>query len=815
MTGLTRDAACERAALISVDRYDLDLDLTLGERVFGSTTTIRFAAERPGADSFVDVAPDVLRSATLNGVPLDLRRYFDPAARRLTLPALAAANELVIDARMAYSHDGEGLHRHVDPADGRAYLYAMSFLDAAPRWYACFDQPDLKAPVRVDVRCPADWTVFGNGPASELEPGGWAIAPTGPLASYFTTLVAGPYHVLRDEHDGIALSLSVRRSLAGHLDRDAAALFAHTKHCFDELHRLFGVRYPWGGYHQAFVPEFNAGAMENPGCVTFRDTLVFRSHVTDSERIDRDVTIAHEMAHMWFGDLVTMRWWDDLWLNESFAEYLGSRVTGEHTWVGFGIRRKSWGYAADRRPSTHPVAGNGVADTASALAEFDGISYAKGASALRQLAAQLGDDVFVDGLRGYIRAHAGGNAEFADLVAAWTAAGAADLDDWTHAWLSTTGLDELSVRDGVLTRRSADDAARIHAVAVASYGPDGAELASTRTTISADETPLALDDGPVVLPDALDETWAKVVLPAAAWRAMPEVLPGVLDPRARVAIWNALQLAVADAQLDPWLAVDVVTAALPAETDDAVIGAVGRWAASPLAGACLDDAQRARALPRIADAMLAAAVAAPAGSSRQLAAARIVIATSAELPRLRAWLAGAELPAGLTLDAELRWAIVHRLAALGALDDHAIDHEQARDRSSQGAVHATRCRAARPDAAAKRAAWDALVGDAQRPNYELYALAEGFWQPGQGAFTDAYVARFFAEIPATARLRSGWVVEKVAALAYPWTAVEQPTLDSTERLLADAALDTRIRRSVTDAGDDLRRALTSRARFRA
>jgi aminopeptidase N len=812
VTSLTREQARSRAELISIDSYHLDLDFTVDDRTFGSATTIRFRTTAAGSATFVEVAPHRLRSVTLNGRSLDPETCFDPDTRRIRLDALESENELVVDAVMAYSHDGEGLHRHVDPADGRAYLYAMSFLDAAPRWFACFDQPDLKAPVRVEVRCPADWHLAGNGPATRIEPGRWAVAATGPLATYFTTLVAGPYHVVEDAHDGIPLRLLARQSLATYLDRDAAALFGHTKHCFDELHRLFGVRYPWGGYAQAFVPEFNAGAMENPGCVTFRDTLVFRSRVTAAERLTRDVTIAHEMAHMWFGDLVTMRWWDDLWLNESFAEYLGSRVTGDHAWVGFGIDRKSWGYAADRRPSTHPVAGNGAADAASALSEFDGISYAKGAAALRQLAAHLGDDIFLDGLRRHIGAHADGNAEFADLTAAWTAAGAIDLEAWTQAWLRTTGLDELSARDGVITRRSPDNSQRVHAVAVAGFAPDGRKLTSARATITSDSTPIAVD-AEFVVPDALDETWAKVVLPESTWRAMPTLLPGIADARTRVAAWNALQLAVADADVDPNLAARIVITALPAEHDDAVIGAVGRWAVRRLAACYLDDVGRRAALAGLAEAMAGVADGAAPGSSRQLAAARTAIAATTDVELLRAWLAAANLPDGLDVDAELRWAILQRLAVLGELTAAAIEAEAARDRSSQGAVHAARCRAGRPDAAAKRAAWDAIVQDAELPNYELYALAEGFWQPSQAELTGSYVDRYFAEIAGTAKLRSGWVVERVATLAYPWIAVEQATSAATEALLADDALDSRIRRAVVDAGDDLRRAVAARTRF--
>jgi aminopeptidase N len=811
VANLSRDDARARAALISVEHYRIDLDLTTGDRHFGSRSTIRFRAQ--AGSTFADVAPHRLVSATLDGRPLE-PAAFDPATGRLGLPQVGGTHELVVEGEMTYSHDGEGLHRHVDPADGRVYTYAMSFLDAAPRWFACFDQPDLKAPVEVFVRCPEDWVVSGNGPAVRTDDGRWGIASRGPLATYFTTLVAGPYHVVRDQHDGIPLLLLARQSLAEHLDRDAGELFDVTKRCFDELHRLFGRRYPWGEYHQAFVPEFNAGAMENPGCVTLRDQLVFRSRVTDFDRLNRAITIAHEMAHMWFGDLVTMRWWDDLWLNESFAEYLGQRVTGERAWVSFGAVRKAWGYAADRRPSTHPVAGNGAPDARTALTDFDGISYAKGASVLRQLAAHLGDEVFLDGLRAYIAEHADGNAEFADLIGAWTAAGApVDLDDWSRRWLRTTGLDDLAVDDGAVLRRSASGEPRTHAVAVASYHPDGTPVAVARLTVDADRTPVPPPAGPVTVPDAYDETWAKLVLPEDTWRSMPTLLPTLTDPRTRVAVWNALQLAVADAEMDPNRGVDLVVAALPAEGEDAVVASVGRWAARALLGGYLDADARAGATARIADAMLAVAGAAGPGSSRQLAAARVAIATTVDVGVLDAWLTGSAVPPGLVVDADLRWALLHRLAALGGVSADAIDAELANDHSSQGAVHAARCRAARPDPAAKRAAWEALMADPERPNYELYALAEGFWEPDQLSLTQEYVGEYFDRLPAASSLRSGWVADRVALLAYPWPAVGASTAAATQRLLEQGDLPSGVRRSVVDAGDDLRRALAVRERF--
>ena len=321
MPSLTVSDARRRARTIAVDRYVLDLDLTRGPETFGSTTTILFRRVGSEDTTFLDVRPHGVHRVRLNGDDLDVSRLSEG---RLRLTGLREHNELEVWADMAYSHDGEGLHRAVDPADGNAYVYAMSFLDAAPRIFACFDQPDLKAPYSVAVTVPDEWTVVGNGAAHPVGGGRWQLAETCPLSTYFVTLVAGPYHSVRSEHDGIPLGLHVKRSLSHHLERDAEELFAVTRQAFDEYHRLFGVRYPFGEYHQAFVPEFNAGAMENPGCVTLRDQLVFRSRVTEAERGSRAMTVAHEMAHQWFGDLVTLTWWDDLWLNESFATTPGS-----------------------------------------------------------------------------------------------------------------------------------------------------------------------------------------------------------------------------------------------------------------------------------------------------------------------------------------------------------------------------------------------------------------------------------------------------------------------------------------------------------
>ncbi len=373
MVVLTRAEAQERARVVRVRRYAVDLDLTRGEEVFGSTTVVRFAVLEGGADTFVEVRPRELLRAELDGAALD------PGALRegrLPLRGLAAGeHELRVEAVMPYSRMGEGMHRFTDPEDGCAYVYTQCCMADAPLVFACFDQPDLKAEFAVSVTAPREWTVLGNGVAARVdgEGGRWECAPTPPLSTYLMAVAAGPFHSVRTEHAGLPFGLHVRRSLGPHLEADAAELLEVTRRCFDRYHEIFDEPYPFDSYDQAFVPEFNSGAMENPGLVTFRDEFVFRSAVTDTERQTRAMVVAHEMAHMWFGDLVTLRWWDDIWLNESFAEYMGYQVLGEathftDTWTDFAVARKSWGYDADERPSTHPVAPDpdSVPDTAAA-----------------------------------------------------------------------------------------------------------------------------------------------------------------------------------------------------------------------------------------------------------------------------------------------------------------------------------------------------------------------------------------------------------------------------------------------------------------
>jgi aminopeptidase N len=822
MPSLTAREAVARAAALSVTSYDVALDLTRSEETFLSRTRIAFGSS-DGYDTFVDLAPAELHSVTLNGRSLHPADVVD---NRLPLTDLEEFNTLEVEATMAYSHDGEGLHRAVDPEDGLAYLYAMAFLPAAPRIFACFDQPDLKARYRLTVRAPQGWLVLGNSVATQVEPGAWSFEETQPLSTYFVTLVAGPYHSIYSEHDGIPLGLHCRQSLTPHLDQDAAELFEVTAACFDEYHRLFGIRYPFGEYHQAFVPEFNAGAMENPGCVTFTDELVFRAQATDNLRAERAMTVAHEMAHQWFGDLVTMRWWDDLWLNESFAEYMGYRVTSEVTQfsdvlVEFALGRKAWGMAADQRRSTHPVAGNGAADAQQALTGFDGISYTKGAATLRQLNAYLGDAAFLAGVVEYLQRHSYGNASFADLIEAWQRASGKDVSAWADAWLRTSGLDTLCCelgRDGSLTLRrtlgSEPPRLRPHALTVTAYGAGGtAESVDMVVTGSITDVPLdSREAGGLVVADSADQTWAKIALDEPLARAAPHLLGTVPDPLARAVVWGALREGLLDGRTSPGDYLGSLELALPDESDlvvEILLGGAPSAGGIGAVGTYFPSAEQRQRLTQLVERIL---VRAGAGTNRQLITARQLIHVTPDTEVLRRWYDG-DVPDGVLLDDDLRWRLLTALCEQGAATQCEIDELLARDRSSQGALHALRARASLPTSETKEQSWQAIMTDAGLSNYAVYALAERFFRPAQDEATGAYVGRYFADIPTTATLRRGWVADRAAVLAYPRYAVSAETVDLAEACLGRDDLAPGIRRAISDCTDDLTRVLASRRSF--
>ncbi|WP_182523327.1 aminopeptidase N [Nocardioides dongkuii] len=809
---LQHTEAQARAALLTVESYDVRLDLASDEATFGSVTTVRFTSR--GGPTFIDLKPLRVHALRLDGVPLDP----DTLDRgRLPLETTEGTHELVVDAVMRFRNDGEGLHRSVDPADGRHYVYGMSFMDAAPSIFACFDQPDLKAPYTFHVTAPRAWTVLGNTPATQVEPGVWELETSQPLSTYFVTLVAGPYHLLTAEHDGIPLGLSARASLAGALEADADELFTMTGQCFDELHRLFGIRYPFGSYHQAFVPEFNAGAMENPGCVTFRDQLVFATRVTRGMRIKRAATVAHEMAHQWFGNLVTPRWWDDLWLNESFAEYLGNRVTADATeygdaWVDQAYNRRMWGLTADLGPGTHPVAGNGATDAVSALQDFDGISYAKGSSILKQLAATLGDEVFFGGVVDHLERHRFGNATMDDLFGSWERAGAADLAAVRTQWLRTAGPDTIVLdrAAGVLRRTppAAHPADRTHTFHVAVCDVDS--WRADRVSVEGPETAYDAGGAPALL-DPQQETWALTYPDPETMRALPGLLPGIGDPLLRAAVWNGVRSGLHVAALDPADLVDLVVASVPVEdTEDAPESASPRRTLPWLFQTLLPLAP-AGSVERVHAAAVAKIDATPPGSEHQLAAYRTAVRSATDPDLLRTWLA--EPPAGIDADPDLCWRVRCRLAVLGATDRAELDAALAAEPTGLARVEHTRAVASLPTVEAKEFAWARFTGAADVANYEVEAAGLGLWRPEQRELTEPYVERYFADLPGTAAVRSGWVLAEAAEAFFPATSLEQTTVDRATALAARPDLDPSVRRRLLDATDRLQRMLAVRSAY--
>ncbi|MEP9383617.1 aminopeptidase N [Nocardioides sp. KR10-350] len=809
---ITRAEAEERRALLDVRAYDVRLDLASSESTFRSVTTIRFRSR--GGPAFLDLKPASVASIRLNGTELSA----DALDRgRVPLETVAGDNEVVVDATMRFRNDGEGLHRSVDPADGRHYVYAMSFMEAAPSIFACFDQPDLKAPYTLHVTAPTDWVVVGNAPGEEVEPGVWEFQESPPLSTYFVTLVAGPYHLVTDEHDGIPLGLSARASVAADLDKDADELFTLTRQCFDEFHRLFGIRYPFGNYHQAFVPEFNAGAMENPGCVTFRDRLVFTSRVTRGLRIGRATTVAHEMAHQWFGNLVTPVWWDDLWLNESFAEYMGNRVTADVTeyadaWTDLSYARRQWGLSADSRSSTHPVAGNGATDAATALQNFDGISYAKGSAILKQLDAALGDDVFFAGVVDHFTKARFGNATMHDLFGSWqraadTAGSAVDLADFTSNWLLTAGPDVITFdrSAGIIRRQPPRDhpAERSHTFRVAVH--DEGAWRIEPVTVSGPETPYDPPAGAVLL-DPYDDTWAVLEPDADTVEALKTLLPDVTDPGLRAGVWNNLRSAFSDAAVSPADVVDIACASLPIEDTEESPRRTRAWLFGwvvPLAPKGSLERLHAAALDRLA--------AQEPGSELQLAAFRTAVTSSTSVEELRGWLAAT--PEGIELDVALRWQVLNRLATLGGIDRAGLRAAFDAEPTAEARIRLTSALCSIPDAEAKAYAWSVFTGETDLPNYEVEAAAAGMWRGGQEELTAPYVERYFADLPGTVAVRSGWVLGDATEDFFPSRSVSEETLAAARMLVADPDLDNAVRRRLVDCADDLARKLAIRRAY--
>ncbi|MFF7726165.1 aminopeptidase N [Streptomyces sp. NPDC008001] len=836
---LTQDEARERARLLSVESYEVHADLTGGPDAFRSTTVVRFTCNEPGAVTFAELAGADVHEAVLNGAPLPAGSVH---GGRITLPGLAARNELRVVADCRYSRTGEGLHRFTDPADDRTYLYSQFATADAQRVFACFDQPDLKARLELTVTAPADWEVLSNSAAGDRTPAGesattWHFPPTGPLPTYALALVAGPYHVTHDTYRAaggrtVPLRALCRASLAAHLDADA--VFGITKRGFDFLHTLFGTPYPFTKYDQVFAPEFNVGAMENAACVTVNEKYVFRSRPTALLRERRAETLLHELAHMWFGDLVTMRWWDDLWLNESFATYAGVLAQSEVTewtgaWATFAALRKAEAYRQDQLPSTHPVAA-AIPDIAATEVNFDAITYLKGASVLKQLVAYVGRENFEAAIRTYVRRHAWGSTTLADLLRALEETSGRDLAAWSREWLETSGVNTLHTEyetDGAgrITRCTVVQEApesspvlRAHRMAIGLYdqGPDGIvrrhrvelDVAGARTDVPA----LVGERRPgLLLLNDDDLAYAKVRLDEHSLRTVLGGIGEIRDPLAAAQVWTTVWHMTRDALLPARDYVALVVSGLGSVTDATLAQSLHDQARKAVHDYA-DPAWRDEGLEILADAALGLLRAAGPGSELQLVHLQAFLAAAASpghLAVLRGVLDGTTDVPGLEADADLRWALLRRLVARGAAGPDDIDAELRGDRSAAGVRNAVVCRAALPTAEAKEAAWQRMLAD-DLPNSLLRATLEGFAEPDHRDLLEPFADRYFAEVRRMWAERPGGNAQRFAREAFPAGAVSERTLAAADAAATADGVPAALRRLLAEGRDEVARAVRAR-----
>ncbi|HEX5595736.1 MAG TPA: aminopeptidase N [Micromonosporaceae bacterium] len=843
MRNLTQVEAAERARLLDVVAYDITLDLsTAGQAAsdgtFRSITEVRFRCTEPGASTFIELAAGSVRSATLNGAPVDLSGWSAEAG--LTLAGLAAENTLVVDADFRYSTTGQGLHRSVDPVDGETYLYSQFEIADAQQVYACFDQPDLKSVYTWHVTVPAHWRVVSNSPIEKQETTDETktvhFAESVRMSTYITALCAGPYHEVRYTHDGIDMGYFCRASMAEYFDADDLHLV--TTQGFDFFHEQFGVRYPLPKYDQLWVPDFNAGAMENFGCVTHAEAhYIFRSQVTDYEYEQRANTILHELAHMWFGNLVTMRWWNDLWLNESFAEWASHWCNTHATrftdaWTTFLSVRKNWGYRQDQLSSTHPVYCE-MPDVRTVEVNFDGITYAKGASVLKQLVAYVGLEPFLAGLRSYFAKHAWGNATFNDLLSELSAASGRELREFAAQWLETAQVNTLRPEvaigaDGtyerVVVRQEAPaefPTLRTHRIGIGLYDLAGETLVRRdriEVDVAGEQTEIAALAG-VRVPDVLllnddDLTYAKLRLDDRSMATVVQHISGFDSPLARALCWTAAWDMVRDAELSTRDYLALVIAGLPAEQDINLVTSTLRQAPAALA-TYADPEWAPTGWAQLARAARTALAAVEPGSGRQLAWARTyssVARSNDDLAVLRGWLDGVGVPEGLTIQTDLRWQVLQSLVANGSAQPDEIEAALARDRTASGEREAALAWALVPTAEQKATVWRELTGETALPNWRSRALLQGFQHPAQVELTAPYAARYFEVVGEVWAARPSESAQEFAVLAYPSYQVSEETVAATDEWLARPGHPAPLRRLVAEGRDGVVRALKARAK---
>lgn len=845
---LTRIEAQERKALVEVESYDIELDLTTSETTFRSMTSVKFTAT-PGASTFIDAITSEVHSVVLNGSELGAG-VADGV--RIQLDGLAPVNELVVVADFAYTNTGEGLHRFVDPVDGEVYLYSQFEVPDSRKVFTVFEQPDLKATFRFAVTAPDAWQVVSNSPTPEPENLGngtaiWRFEPTQRISSYITALVAGPYEVVRSEltsSDGrtIPLGIFARRSLFGYLDADY--IFDITRKGFAYFEEKFGYPYPFVKYDQLFVPEFNAGAMENAGAVTFTETYVFRSKVTDAIKERRVVTILHELAHMWFGDLVTMKWWNDLWLNESFAEWASTIATAEATewteaWATFQAMEKSWAYRQDQLPSTHPVVAD-IRDLDDVQVNFDGITYAKGGSVLKQLAAWVGIDAFFAGVGAYFRANAFGNTELADLLRELEASSGRDLSTFSAQWLETAGVNtlkpEIETDDaGVITSFRVSQTAhpdyptlRQHRIAIGFYdfASEAADAPLVRThrhefDLAASEWNdvaelVGLQKPALVLLNDDDLAYAKIRLDADSFAVAIDALSRIQDPLARALVWGSAWDATRDAEIAGRDYVQLVLGNIGPETESTTM----RLSLSQLvqtARLYVDPAAREETVREVGDALWQLAQGAEAGSDAQFQFVKFfanVASTTEHAEALQGLRDGSIALDGLEIDTDLGWELLEGLVLMGAAGELEIAAALEKDDTANGQQAAARARATIPTVEAKQAALVAALNDASISNVVLRNMALGYTHVNDPSVLEGLVPLYFDSIKRVWDERSFQLAQYIVHGFYPSSLATAGLIETSKAWLAANTEVPALRRMVVEEVAALERALEAQARDR-
>jgi len=842
--------AQERKAVLDVSSYDVALDLTTGTEVFSSTTTVTFSAV-PGASTFIDAITRTVHSVTLNGRALDPSSVSDGV--RIQLDDLEAGNTLTVVSDAEYTNTGEGLHRFVDPVDGEVYLYTQFEVPDSRRVFAVFEQPDLKATFQFTVTAPARWAVVSNQPTPVPEASSegiaiWRFAPTPVLSSYVTALVAGPYAEVRSEltsSDGrvIPLGIFARKSLSEYLDADY--IFEKTRQGFAYYEDKFDYPYPFAKYDQLFVPEFNAGAMENAGAVTFTETYVFRSKVTDAIKERRVVTILHELAHMWFGDLVTMKWWNDLWLNESFAEWASTIATAQATewegaWTTFQAMEKSWAYRQDQLPSTHPVVAT-INDLEDVQVNFDGITYAKGGSVLKQLVAWVGLDAFFAGVAAYFAKHAHSNTELSDLLAELELTSGRALGEWSRLWLETAGVNTLrpaitTDADGSITSFAVLQTAvedyptiRPHRLAIGLYSleprDDGARALRRFHRIEIDvdgertEVPelIGTPRGDLVLINDDDLAYAKIRLDPDSLAVAIEHLAGIENPLARAIVWGSVWDATRDAETRPSDFVRLVLGNIATETESTTLRTT-LTQLTTVARLYVTPESRDETIEHIGDSLWALARAADAASDAQFQFVKFfanVASTDAHVESLRGLRSGATTLPGLEIDTDLDWELLEGLVLNGAADASDIDAALEKDNTANGQQAAARARATLPTAAGKAAAFGSLVDSDELPNAIVRQTTIGFQHTNNPSALEPIVERYFASLAALWESRSYHIAETLVVGLYP-AGLASAHLAAATRAWLDANPEVpALRRLVIENLAGVERALAAQARDRA